>query len=46
MNIYLDVSSPAAKLAMENASDYGLHNHGLNRIRRAYWNLTTPALYE
>jgi len=46
MNIYLDISSPAAKLALENASDYGLHNHGLNRIRRAYWNLTSAALYE
>ena len=46
MNIYLDVTSPAAKLAMENASDYGLHNHGLDRIRRAYWNLSTASLYE
>jgi phosphoenolpyruvate carboxykinase (ATP) len=46
MNIYLDVTSPAAKMAMENASDYGLHNHGLDRIRRAYWNLPTASLYE
>ena len=46
MNIYLDVTSPAAKEALQNASDYGLENHGLYRLRRAYWNLTTAALYE
>ncbi len=46
MNIYLDVQSPAVKEASENASIYGLQNHGLFNLRRIYWNLPTPALYE
>ncbi len=46
MNIYLDVQSPAVKEACENASIYGLQNHGLFNLRRIYWNLPTPALYE
>ncbi len=46
MNIYLDVVSPAAKEAGELASTYGLENHGLSHLRRVYWNLPTPALYE
>jgi len=46
MNIYLDVQSPAAKEAGKLASAYGLENHGLVNLRRIYWNLPTPALYE
>ena len=46
MNIYLDVQSPAVKEAGKLASAYGLANHGLVSLRRAYWNLPTPALYE
>jgi hypothetical protein len=50
MNIYLDVQSPAVKEAGFQrswpASDYGLQNHGLVNLRRAYWNLPHPALYE
>ena len=46
MNIYLDVQSPAIKEAGQAASLYGLENHGLSQLRRVYWNLPTPALYE
>ncbi len=46
MNIYLDVQSPAVKEAGKLASSYGLQNHGLVNLRRVYWNLPTPALYE
>jgi phosphoenolpyruvate carboxykinase (ATP) len=46
MNIYLDVQSPAVQEADKLASDYGLQNHGLTNLRRIYWNLPTPALYE
>jgi phosphoenolpyruvate carboxykinase (ATP) len=46
MNIYLDVQSPAVLEAGKLASNYGLANHGLVNLRRAYWNLPTPALYE
>ena len=46
MNIYLDVQSPAVKEAGRLASSYGLQNHGLVNLRRIYWNLPTPALYE
>jgi phosphoenolpyruvate carboxykinase (ATP) len=46
MNLYLDIASPAMKQAGENASSYGLQNHGLTNLHRVYWNLPTPALYE
>jgi phosphoenolpyruvate carboxykinase (ATP) len=46
MNIYLDVVSPAVKEAGTLASVYGLQNHGLSNLRRVYWNLPAPALYE
>ena len=46
MNIYLDIQSPAVQEAGTLASDYGLQNHGLVNLRRVYWNLPTPALYE
>jgi len=43
---YLDVKSPAAKVAGELKSDYGLKNHGLQNLGTVYWNLATEALYE
>jgi phosphoenolpyruvate carboxykinase (ATP) len=46
MNIYVDIPSPATKEAGENASLYGLQNHGLGNLHRVYWNLPGPALYE
>jgi phosphoenolpyruvate carboxykinase (ATP) len=46
MNIYLDVSSPAVKDSSALASRFGLENHGLTELRRVYWNLPVPALYE
>ena len=46
MNISLDVHSPALKEAGALASLYGLENHGLTNLRRVYWNLPAPALYE
>jgi phosphoenolpyruvate carboxykinase (ATP) len=46
MNIYLDVQSPAVREAGALASLYGLQHHGLSNLRRVYWNLPSPALYE
>jgi phosphoenolpyruvate carboxykinase (ATP) len=46
MNIYTDIPSPAIKEASLTASVYGLQNHGLSNLRRVYWNLSEPALYE
>jgi len=44
MNVYQDIPSPAQKIALENASSYGLQNHGLSNLHRTYWNLSTAAL--
>jgi len=46
MNIYYDIPSPAQPIAKENASQFGLQNHGLTNLNRVYWNLTSGALYE
>ncbi|MGE5646190.1 MAG: phosphoenolpyruvate carboxykinase (ATP) [Acidobacteriota bacterium] len=46
MNVYQDIPSPAQKIAAENASQFGLQNHGLTNLHRVYWNLPTSALYE
>jgi phosphoenolpyruvate carboxykinase (ATP) len=46
MNVYLDIPSPALKQATENASIFGVNNHGLTNLHRVYWNLSSPALYE
>jgi phosphoenolpyruvate carboxykinase (ATP) len=46
MNIYLDVQSPSVRQAGALASRFGLENHGLTELRRVYWNLPVPALYE
>ncbi len=41
-----DIKSPCEDIASERASDYKLNNHGLTNLRKAYWNLSTEALYE
>ena len=46
MSKYLKIKSPSAKHARTLASSYGLSNHGLKHFDTAYWNLSTPALYE
>ncbi len=46
MNIYYDIESPAWKEAGQNASEFGLKNHGILNSRKVYWNLPTGALYE
>jgi phosphoenolpyruvate carboxykinase (ATP) len=46
MNPYVDLQSPAQPEAGAQVSVYGLQNHGLGNLHRAYWNLPTPALYE
>jgi len=46
MSKYLKIKSPSADQARTLASSYGLSNHGLKYIDTAYWNLSTPALYE
>jgi phosphoenolpyruvate carboxykinase (ATP) len=46
MNPYTDIASPAAPEANKTASIYGLENQGLTHLRKVYWNLPTPALYE
>ena len=46
MSKYLKVTSPAQAQATELKSDYGIKNHGLKYLKRAYWNLPSEALYE
>jgi phosphoenolpyruvate carboxykinase (ATP) len=46
MNNVLDIKSPCESIAKERASEYGLKHHGLTNLRKVYWNLSTPALYE
>jgi phosphoenolpyruvate carboxykinase (ATP) len=46
MNNLLDIKTPAEDHAHELKSDYGLANHGLGNLRKAYWNLSNEALYE
>jgi len=46
MNIYTDIPSPAQAEAGAAASVYTLQNHGLLNLKRVYWNLSAPALYE
>ena len=43
---YLNIKSPAAGIAKDLKSDYGLVNHGFNNLGLVYWNLSEPALYE
>ncbi len=46
MGIDLGVKTPCEGQATKNASEFKLHNHGLSKIRKVYWNLPTEALYE
>ncbi|MGD1045607.1 MAG: phosphoenolpyruvate carboxykinase (ATP) [Bacteroidota bacterium] len=46
MNNILNIKTPAEGEASALKSDYGLDNHGISNLRKAYWNLTTEALYE
>jgi phosphoenolpyruvate carboxykinase (ATP) len=46
MNNILNIKTPAESEAKALKSDYGLDNHGLSNLRKAYWNLPTEALYE
>ena len=44
MNNILNIKTPAESEAKALKSDYGLDNHGLSNLRKAYWNLPTEAL--
>jgi phosphoenolpyruvate carboxykinase (ATP) len=46
MNNILNIKTPAEAQAAALKSDYGLENHGLYNLRKAYWNLPAEALYE
>ncbi len=46
MNNILNIKTPAESQAAAVKSDFGLDNHGLINLRKAYWNLSTEALYE
>lgn len=46
MNNILNIKTPAEAQADATKSDFGLDNIGLINLRKAYWNLTTEALYE
>jgi phosphoenolpyruvate carboxykinase (ATP) len=46
MNNLLNIQTPAEGEAGALRSDYGLENHGLVNLRKAYWNLPPEALYE
>ncbi|MCJ7657974.1 MAG: phosphoenolpyruvate carboxykinase (ATP) [Anaerolineales bacterium] len=46
MNNILNIKTPAEGEAKALKSDYGLDNHGLSNLRKAYWNLPTESLYE
>ena len=46
MNNILNIKTPAEGEAAALKSDYGLDNHGISNLRKAYWNLTTESLYE
>jgi phosphoenolpyruvate carboxykinase (ATP) len=46
MSKYLEFSTPASKEAKELSAEFGLENHGIYHLDRAYWNLSDEALYE
>lgn len=46
MNNLFNIRTPAEGEAGALRSDYGLENHGLVNLRKAYWNLPPEALYE
>ena len=43
---FLKIKSPAADVAKDRKSDYGLVNQGFSNLGLVYWNLSEPALYE
>ena len=45
-NNLLNIKTPAEGQAAELKSEYDLANHGLNNLRKVYWNLPTESLYE
>jgi len=45
-NNLLNIKTPSEGQAGALNSDYGLKNHGLTNLRKAYWNLPTESLYE
>ena len=46
MSKYLEFDTPAAKQALDLASDFRLKNQGLTNLDRVFWNLPDEALYE
>src|SRR3970040_791359 len=46
MNNILNIKTPSENEAQAVKSDYGIDNHGITNIRKAYWNLPSEALYE
>ncbi|MEJ2747660.1 MAG: phosphoenolpyruvate carboxykinase (ATP), partial [Anaerolineae bacterium] len=46
MNNILNIKTPAEDQASALECDYGLDNHGLQNLRKVYWNIPTEALYE
>ena len=43
---FLNIKTPAQKIATERASEYNLESLGLKNVRKAYWNLPSASLYE
>lgn len=46
MNNILNIKTPAENEAAALKSDFGIENHGISNLRKAYWNLPTESLYE
>ena len=46
MNNILNIKTPAEAQASALKCDYGLGNHGLQNLRKVYWNVPTEALHE
>ncbi|MGB9591812.1 MAG: phosphoenolpyruvate carboxykinase (ATP), partial [Candidatus Kryptoniota bacterium] len=46
MNNILNIKTPTENEATALKSDFGLENHGITHLRKAYWNLPTESLYE
>ncbi|MHA2365464.1 MAG: phosphoenolpyruvate carboxykinase (ATP) [Candidatus Hodarchaeales archaeon] len=46
MGADLGIKTPCEREAEAVASEYKLHNHGLTRLRKVYWNLPVESLYE
>ena len=43
---FLNIKTPAQKIATDRASEFNLESLGLKNIRKAYWNLPSASLYE